>query len=103
MRISQKILDECNTLEDLVEIMVTGKNGKRLNFSEIGETVEFIARFESFKEWLKEEIPNLTLEQILFIVDNQRHVVDKVSSWKGFQIFLTALEFEQRKFNNSHT
>ncbi len=95
MRISQKILDECNTLEDLVEIMVTDKNGKRLNF---GETFEIIDRFESFKGWLKEEIPNLTLEQILFIMNNQRHVVDKVSSFSGFQLFLTALEFEQRKY-----
>ena len=95
MRISQKILDECNTLEDLVEMMVTDKNGKRLNF---GETVEIIDRFESFKGWLKEEIPDLTLEQILFIMDNQKHVVDTVSSFSGFQLFLTALEFEQRKY-----
>lgn len=95
MRISQKILDECNTLEDLVEIMVTDKNGKRLNF---GETFEIIDRFESFKGWLKEEIPDLTLEQILFIMDNQKHVVDTVSSFSGFQLFLTALEFEQRKY-----
>lgn len=97
MRISQENLDKCNTLEDLVEMMVTDKNGNRLNYSDVGDTKDFISRYNSFKEYLKEEMPHLTLEQIIFIMDNQRSVVDKITSWYAFGRLLTTLEFEQRK------
>lgn len=97
MRISQENLDKCNTLEDLVEMMVTDKDGKRLNYSDVGETKDFINRYENFKEYISTEFPHLTLEQILFITNNQRAVVDKVINWYGYDRLLTALEFEQRK------
>jgi len=97
MRIPEEVLNKCNTLEDLVEMMVTDKNGKRLHFSDVGETKDFVTRYKYFKEWLGEEIPDMTLEQILFIMDNQKKVADKVTEWKGFDRLLTALEFEQRK------
>jgi len=97
MRISNEMLQKCNTLEDLVEAMVTTKEGKRLNYSDVGETKDFIGRYENFKEYISKEFPNLTLEQILFIMDNQRAVIDKVINWYGYDRLLTALEFEQRK------
>lgn len=97
MRIAQEVLDKCNTLEDLVEMMVTTKDGQRLNYSDVGETKDFINRYETFKEVITRDIPELSLEQIIFIMDNQRKVVDKICSWYGFDRMLTALEFEQRK------
>jgi phage terminase large subunit-like protein len=98
MRISEEVLNKCNTLEDLVELMVTDKNGKRLSFYDVGETKDFVKRYKYFKEWLGEEIPDMTLEQILYIMDNKEKVVDKVHKWMGFDRLLTALEFEQRKY-----
>jgi len=97
MKILEKVIDKCNTLEDLVEMMVTDKDGKRLNYSDVGETKDFISRYESFKEWMGKELPQLSLEQILYIMDNRVEVVGKVTSWYGFDRLLTALEFEQRK------
>ncbi len=97
MRISSEMLEKCNTLEDLVEAMVTTKEGVRLNYADIGETKSFISRYKYFKDWLKEEIPNIPLEQILFIMDNQRKVTDAITNWYGYDRLLTVLEFEQRK------
>lgn len=97
MRISKEVLEKCNTLEDLVEMMTTDKEGNRLNYSDIGETKDFLSRYDSFKEVITRDIPELSLQQILFIMGNQRKVTDKVTSWYGFDRLLTALEFEQRK------
>lgn len=88
MRISEEILDKCNTLEDLVEMMITTRDGK---------TKDFIDRYENFKETIAKELTELSSEQLLFIMDNHRRVVDEICSWYGFDRFLTALEFEQRK------
>ncbi len=97
MRISNEMLGKCNTLEDLVEMMVTTKEGVRLNYADVGETKDFINRYETFKEWLSKDIPDLSPKQILFIMDNQRKVTDQITNWYGFDRLLTALEFEQRK------
>lgn len=97
MRISKEVLEKCNSLEDLVEMMTTDKEGNRLNYSDIGETKDFLNRYDCFKEVITRDIPELSLQQILFIMDNQRKVIDKVTSWYGFDRLLTALEFEQRK------
>ena len=96
-RISQEIVDKCNSLEDLVEMMVTDKDGKTLNYADVGETKDFLSRYENFKEWMEKELPHLSLEQILYIMDNRVEVVGKVTSWYGYDRLLTALEFEQRK------
>jgi len=97
MRISEEVLNKCNSLEDLVEMMVTDKDGKRLDYSDVGETKDFIRRYEWFKEYVKKEIPSLSLEQIMFIMDNYRNVTDVVCGVYGYDRLLTALEFEQRK------
>lgn len=96
-RISEEILNKCYTLEDLIEMMITDKDGNRLNYSDVGETKDFINRYKSFKDWIIKDIPDLNFHEILFIMDNQRKVIDNVTSWYGFDRLLTALEFEQRK------
>jgi hypothetical protein len=101
-RISKENLEKYKTIEELVEAMVTDKNGKRLNYSEVGETNDFIYRFGKFKEILYEKFPNLELNEILFIINN-RDVIGYVSSWYGADKLLTLLEYELKKDGLWHT
>ncbi|HSE99951.1 MAG TPA: hypothetical protein VLA48_03560 [Nitrososphaeraceae archaeon] len=96
-RISKEVFEKCNSLEDLVEMMVTDKDGNKVNYSDVGETKDFISRYESFKTILEEGLPDLTFEDILFIMNNQSKVVRLVTAWYGYDRLLAALEFEVNK------
>lgn len=78
-------------------MMVTDKNGNKINYSDVGEPKDFISRYEDFKTIIGESLPDFNLEQILFIMNNHSRVVRLVTSWSGYDRLLTALEFEINK------
>lgn len=97
-RISQEVFDKCATIEDLLDVHT--KNGE-LNFAEIGndgkDYSSFLRRFEFYKDYLKESIPELSTEEILKFDSLFHKFRDVVYAMNGHYIFLTALEFENEK------
>lgn len=96
-RIPKKLLNNTETLEQLVEFMTTDKDGNKLNIGGIGKTNDFILRYEMYKEYLKENIPELTFEEILKFHDLFHKFTEHVCGWSGFENYLTCLEFEIEK------
>ena len=96
-RISDEVFNKTNSLEELVQIMGTTKDGHKL--SEVGDYKDFIRRLDSFKEVIARELPELTIEEILKFDSMFSKVKDIIYEWYGFNYLLTALEFEQRKKN----
>lgn len=99
-RISQKVLDECNTLEDLLDKATTLTTGERMTFSEIGSDdnnySSFKSRLKMFKEVIERDLPNFTWEEILKF-DEFYHDLKKVYDWHGVDYLLKAVEFEIEK------
>lgn len=96
-RISEKILNETQSLEELVEKMGTTKDGRKL--SGMDDTQDFLNRFQMFKEMLQRELPDFTTEEILKVVNNIRNIM-KIREWYNADYFLDCLEFEIRKNGN---
>ena len=91
-RISQKVFDECNTIEDLVNKMNTTTDGNKIN--RMGS--DFNYRLDVFKEYLNTILPELTLEQILFI-DEYSIKIKEIYNWYGIQDLLSLIEFQLEK------
>ena len=98
-RISQKVFDECNSLEDLVNKMNSLVDGTKIN--RVGEYRDFKNRLQGFKETINKLFPGLTFEDILFI-DNYYMKMKVLYNWYNSEDLLTALEFEleKQKLNN---
>lgn len=98
-RISQKVFNECNSLEDLVNKMNSLVDGTKIN--RVGEYRDFKNRLQGFKETINKLFPELTFEDILFI-DNYYMKMKELYNWYNSEDLLTALEFEleKQKLNN---
>ena len=93
-RISQKVFDECNSLEDLVNKMNSLVDGTKIN--RVGEYKDFKKRFDFFKETVNKIFPELSLEDVLFI-DKHYMEMRALYSWYNYDDLLAALEFEIEK------
>ena len=73
-RISQKVFDECNSLEDLVNKMNTLVDGTKIN--RVGEYRDFKSRLDFLKENINKIFSELYVEDILFI-DNYDFIMEE--------------------------
>ncbi len=92
-RISEKIFSDLKSLDDLIIKMGTTTEGLKL--SDVGEPNDFKFRFKYFKEFLKEELPDLSNEEILKF-DKYFYAFKQIYEWHGAHYFLTAIEYEVR-------
>lgn len=93
-RISQEIFDKCNSLEDLVNVMNSTSDGRRIN--RVGTFEEFNKWFTLFTRHINELFPELTMEQILFL-DEYYLKIRELYNWYNSEDLLAALEFELEK------
>ena len=93
-------LKEYNSIEELLDAMTTSsKTGEKHIFSDIGSPENnyaiFKDRFEVFKEHIKEDLPELTIEEVLKFHKFNNKFKDTIYSWFGFSILLDVLEWER--------
>ena len=93
-RISQKVFDECNSLEDLVNKMNSLIDGTKIN--RVGEYKDFKNRLDFFKETINKIFPALSVEDVLFI-DKHYMEMRELYNWYNYDDLLAALEFELEK------
>lgn len=101
MTIQENNLLKYNSIEELLDDMTTEKStGKKLIFSDIGSDEEgyrdFKSRFESFKEVIERDLPELTKDEIIKF-NRHYHSFREIYKWSGFDILLRVLEWEQLK------
>jgi hypothetical protein len=97
-RLSDTIVEKYKNTDELFHAMTHSSDGRTL--TNIGTPQEIRQRFEAFKEDLKLQLPELTLEEILFVT-KYNYKVEHLFEWHGADIFLTGIEFELRKENNT--
>lgn len=90
-RISEKIFNNLQSLDDLITKMGTTKDGYKI--SGVGEVDDFKSRMVSFKDFLKKELPEFTEEEILKF-DKYFQKFRKIYEWHSVEYFLTAMEYE---------
>ena len=96
-RISEKVFNELKSLDDLIEKMGTTKNGYKI--SGVGEPDDFKNRLEYYKQHLKTELPEFSIEELLKI-DRHFQKLKKMYDCYGSDYMLTAIEYEVR--HNCH-
>ena len=96
-RISEKVFNELKSLDDLIEKMGTTKDGYKI--SGVGEPNDFKNRLEYYKQHLKTELPDFSIEELLKI-DRHFQKLKKMYDWYGSDYMLTAIEYEVR--HNCH-
>jgi hypothetical protein len=94
MRIATEVFEKLDTLDDLIDLI--GKTKEGFVISEVGNTDQFKRRLEYFKEVIKNELPEFTMEELLKF-DEHYDKVQKLYKFSGFHYLFAALEFEQRK------
>lgn len=82
--------NKINTLDELIKIIGTTKHGGQIK--DVGEPEEFKRRLESFKYYIKTELPELTVDEILFLYKH-RNKLNKINDWFGFDYLMTALDY----------
>lgn len=97
-RISDKVLDELDTLDDLWYKMT---DGGKINYSGIGSCEEFKNRFYFYRQYLQKELPELTEEEVLRFDEIFHKFKKAVYSFYGFDHYLAALEFIKNKENET--
>lgn len=95
-RVTDKVFLKCNTLDDLINLINTTNDGQKIDV--VGSIDSFKSRLESYKNYLNENIPELTLFEILKF-DKFYHKIKDIYSWVQFDYLLMAIEFELRKEN----
>lgn len=98
-RISEKVYRECETLDDL--IMKMGRIRDGYVVSDVGDMNTFKSRLESFKEVIKEKLPEFTIEEILKF-DEYFYELKSLYKWYGVNRLFAALEFEKRTKNEKN-
>lgn len=82
------------TEEEIKEMffkMTRTKDGRVLHgFQDLDEVV---SRYKYFREWLREEIPDFTEEEIIKYY-KKRSQIKRLFDWSGLQEFLEVLENE---------
>ena len=96
-RISEKVFNELKSLDDLIEKIGTTKDGYKI--SGVGEPDDFKNRLEYYKQHLKTELPEFSIEELLKI-DRHFQKLKKMYDWYGSDYMLTAIEYEVR--HNCH-
>ncbi len=94
-RLTDAVFNKTDTLEELVTLMNTGVNGEIIDRT--GDYIAFKSRFDSFKDILKKDLPELTFDEVLKFDSLINKFRDVVYSWNNVHDLLVALEFEQRK------
>lgn len=79
-RISEKVFNETKTLEELLAKMKVKQ--------------DFKYRLRQYKDFIKEELPEFTIEEILKI-DEHYSQIKKIYNWSFSAECLAALTFEQ--------
>lgn len=97
-RISESVFSDLKSLDNLITKISTTRNGLK-NIS-VGDPDDFKSRFKHFKEFLKEELPEFTEEDILKF-DKHFPKFKKIYEWYGAEYFLTAMEYEARNKLNT--
>lgn len=90
-----------NSIEELLDAMTTEKStGIRRVYADIGSDKngysDFKSRFESFKEAIKIDLPELTKDEIIKF-NKHYNSFRKIYGWYGFDILLRVLEWEELK------
>ena len=97
-RVHEDILNKCETITDLLNVMT--EDGK-INYHSIGnqgkDYSSFLRRHKFFKEYLKENLPELTLEEILKFDSLLHKFREVVYAMHVHEEFLAAIEFEIKK------
>jgi hypothetical protein len=93
-------LQDYNSMDEILDRLCTSKEGKKSLFADIGSPdnnySSFKSRYSLFKDWIKDEIPNFTSEEIIkYHKYNQE--IKKVRNWYAFDRMLTILEWEELK------
>ena len=97
-RISKEALNKCNTVEDLLLEMTDGGERQIYSIGNKGKDFSsFLSRHKFFKEYLKENLPELTLEEILKFDSILNKFRTVVYAMHGYEEFLAAIEFEIKK------
>ena len=81
-------------IDEFIDRMCSDKDGKRLNLSEIGTNEEFKSRFESFKEFIKDDLPNFNEQEVIKFYKHYNEF-SKLYQWFGHHSLIKLLEFEQ--------
>ena len=97
-RISENVFKDLKSLDDLIEKMGTTKDGYKI--SGVGEPNDFKNRLEYYKQHLKTELPEFSIEELLKI-DRHFQKLKKMYDWHGSDYMLIAIEYEVR--HNSPT
>ena len=92
-RISDSVFSELKSLDDLIVLMGTTKDGYKI--SGVGEPHEFKSRLDWFKEYLKIELPEFSEEELLKF-DKYFYKLRKMYEWHDLHHFLSAIEYELR-------
>lgn len=95
-RIQDTTFNELKSLDDLINIMGTTVNGNRI--IDVGEPEEFKSRLKLFREFIQNELPEFTEEEILKY-DKYYHNLNKIYEWVGSYYLLTAIEYCLRSEN----
>jgi hypothetical protein len=99
-RLSDTAFEKYKNLDELFYAITHSSDGRTL--TNMGTPQEIRQRFEDFKEDLKTQFPELTLEDILLIVKYQ-YKIQRILEWHGADIFLAGLEYELRKEHGTRT
>lgn len=91
--ISKEVLNQVNNVREYAEFLSKNKQGETIDLEGIGEAERFTERFESFKQTLKSDFPDLTFEQIPLILGNAARL-NSLINWFGLPYLLGALELE---------
>lgn len=89
-RVSSENLERCKSLEDLWDLQTS--NGSVV-YSGLEDVKSVKSRYNAFKKYLEEILPNLTQEQIL-LFDEYFQDFRKIYDWYNADFFLACLTLE---------
>src|SRR5574343_567539 len=93
-RISDELYNQLASLDDLIIKMGTTSDNEKL--SDVGEPYEFKIKLEQYKDFLKTELSEFSIEEILKI-DKYFNKLNLIYSWYNSFLYLKAIEYEHRK------
>ncbi len=88
------------------EILNKKTDNKKIKYSEIGSNdndfKDFKSRYKFYKNYIKENLPNFSFEEIVKIHSNYQKIKDTLYSFNGFDtaLFILGKETEKRKCNH---
>ena len=96
--ISDETLEKCNTLKELLDIKTNNGQIKYPHIVDENRSYKgFYSRLDFFKAYLAENLPELTIEEILKFDSVFQKFKKTVYEMYGYHDFLAAIEFENKK------